>query len=89
MITKETPELWTQGNGSKAIRKAFEKRDAFVAGEESERNLDLLVKELRSSLRESTVLTPISDEYTESIKRWSDFVEMRAVCYRQYRISQT
>ncbi|KAL8724791.1 MAG: hypothetical protein Q9166_007748 [cf. Caloplaca sp. 2 TL-2023] len=38
----------------------------------------LLVQELRSSLQHSQVLTPESEGYAESIKRWSDAVEMRA-----------
>lgn len=38
-----------------------------------------LVKELRASLHDSQVLTTESEGYAESIKRWSDAVEMRAV----------
>lgn len=45
-----------------------------------ERAIEQLVQELRSSLQSSQVLTPGSEGYTESIKRWSDAVEMRAVC---------
>ena len=41
--------------------------------------IDALVQELRASLKCSTVLTPASDGYAESIRRWSDAVEKRAV----------
>ncbi|OGM47239.1 hypothetical protein ABOM_003993 [Aspergillus bombycis] len=37
-----------------------------------------LAAELRDTLQESTVLTPDSDGYSESIKRWSDAVEKKA-----------
>lgn len=38
-----------------------------------------LVQELRSSLQDSQVLTSESEGYAQSIKRWSDAVEMKAV----------
>lgn len=41
--------------------------------------IELLVHELRESLKSSAVLTPDSEEYAESIKRWSDAVERKAV----------
>ena len=47
--------------------------------ENHENRLKQLVQELRASLKRSTVLTPNSEGYTESIKRWSDAVEKRAV----------
>ncbi|KAL9128601.1 MAG: hypothetical protein Q9217_002766 [Psora testacea] len=37
-----------------------------------------LIQELKDKLRGSTVLTPDSEGYAESIKRWSDAVEKRA-----------
>ncbi|KAL8939700.1 MAG: hypothetical protein Q9216_003214 [Gyalolechia sp. 2 TL-2023] len=37
-----------------------------------------LAQELRTSLHDSQVLTPDSECYADSIKRWSDAVEMRA-----------
>lgn len=39
-----------------------------------------LVRELQAYLKSSQVLVPGSEGYFESIKRWSDAVEMRAVC---------
>lgn len=38
-----------------------------------------LVQELREILKTSTILTPWSEGYEESIKRWSDGVEKKAV----------
>lgn len=38
-----------------------------------------LVQELRDTLKTSTILTPWSEGYEESIKRWSDGVEKKAV----------
>ena len=38
------------------------------------------VEELRSQLRDSTVLTPQSSEYHLALKRWSDAAEKDAVC---------
>lgn len=38
-----------------------------------------LVDKLRHSLKNSTVLTPESEGYTEAIRRWSDAMEMKAV----------
>lgn len=43
-----------------------------------------LVEELRLSLKNSTVLTPISQGYKESIRRWSDAVEKNAVSHANY-----
>ena len=42
---------------------------------------DDVVQELRDSLKtsEADVLTPDSEGYSESIKRWSDAIEKRAV----------
>lgn len=40
---------------------------------------DSLVQELRNALGNSTVLTPESEGYQASIKRWSDAIEKRAV----------
>ncbi|KAB8228825.1 FAD-binding oxidoreductase [Aspergillus alliaceus] len=47
--------------------------------------IDKLAFELRKTLRTSTVLTQDSDGYLESIRRWSDAVEMKAgiVVYAQ------
>lgn len=47
--------------------------------------LDNLVRDLKGTLASSKVLTPSSDEYLDSIKRWSDSVEEKAV--RPFRIS--
>ena len=41
--------------------------------------IELCAQELRSSLRDSEILTPDSIGYGESIKRWSDAVEKKAV----------
>lgn len=41
--------------------------------------IELLAQELQSSLRHSEILTPESKGYAESIKRWSDAVERKAV----------
>jgi hypothetical protein len=38
-----------------------------------------LVEELQASIKDSKVLTPTSDGYKESIKRWSDSSEKQAV----------
>lgn len=38
-----------------------------------------LVKELKASLKQSSVLTPDSEGYAESIRRWSDAMERKAV----------
>ncbi|KAL8703408.1 MAG: hypothetical protein Q9201_003411 [Fulgogasparrea decipioides] len=40
--------------------------------------IQLLVQELRSSLQVSQILVPESEGYAQSIKRWSDAVEMKA-----------
>ena len=48
--------------------------------EDMEERTEHLVQELRSYLKDSKVLLPESEGYAESIKRWSDAVEMRAVC---------
>ena len=47
--------------------------------EESSYTLDNLVRDLKRTLACSKVLTPDSEEYLDSIKRWSDSVEERAV----------
>lgn len=47
--------------------------------------LNILVDELRQSLEKPNVLTPDSEGYAESIKRWSDGVEKRAVSNYQNR----
>ncbi len=39
----------------------------------------LLVQELKATLKNSTILTPDSDGYGDSIRRWTDSVEMKAV----------
>lgn len=31
-----------------------------------------LIEKLKASIKDSKVITPTSDEYTESIKRWAD-----------------
>jgi hypothetical protein len=41
----------------------------------------LLAAELRGALKHSAVVTPDSEGYAESIKRWSDAVEKRAVSW--------
>jgi hypothetical protein len=38
-----------------------------------------LVEKLKASIKDSKVLTPTSDGYKESIKRWSDSSEKQAV----------
>lgn len=43
-----------------------------------------LVQELRLLLKDSTVLTPASQGYKESIRRWSDAVEKNAVSHKIY-----
>lgn len=43
---------------------------------------DALVQELETQLVESAVLTPESPGYAESIKRWTDSAEKKAVCIR-------
>ena len=58
----------------------------MIAREETEQTSKptrALVQELRASLKNSTVLTPESEGYTQSIKRWSDAVEKKAVRERQ------
>lgn len=45
-----------------------------------------LVQELRASLHDSQVLTPHSEGYEDSIKRWSDAVERRAVCQTKHLV---
>lgn len=42
-------------------------------------SLESLIQDLTQSLKNSTFLTPDSEGYAESIKRWSDGVEKRAV----------
>ena len=45
-----------------------------------------LVDELRSSLKKSKIVTRDSEDYKESIKRWSDAVEREAVCLALFPI---
>lgn len=47
---------------------------------EAER-VKLLAAKLRDTLKNSAVLTPDSEGYAKSIKRWSDAAEMPAVSY--------
>lgn len=50
---------------------------------QQESNLNLsnpdLIEKLKASIKDSKVLTPTSDGYKESIKRWSDSSEKPAV----------
>ena len=39
----------------------------------------ILVEELKGTLQSPQILTPDSEGYSDSIKRWSDGVEKRAV----------
>ena len=57
-----------------------EKDHVVTAGIENEKDaVELLVQELRTSLKSSTVITPDSEGYAVSIRRWSDAVEKKAV----------
>ena len=42
-------------------------------------SIDVLAKELESKMKNSIVLTPDSEGYSEIIKRWSNIAEKRAV----------
>lgn len=56
-----------------------ERGDETSQGHAASNALDILVRELKSTLEYSRVLTPDSEGYSDSIKRWSDSVEKRAV----------
>lgn len=47
---------------------------------------DELVKMLESSLKDSRLLTPGSEEYSKKVKRWSDASEKPAVCLLLYTL---
>lgn len=53
--------------------------DETSQGLAASKSLDILVGELKKTLEQSKVLTPDSEGYLNSIKRWSDSVEKRAV----------
>jgi len=57
-----------------------EESNGITAGVQSKKDaVELLVQELNTSLKSPTVITPDSEGYAESIRRWSDAVEKRAV----------
>lgn len=63
-----------------SIDQKMTKQDVEVLqGDADADTLDRLVRELRRTLEDSRVLTPDSEGYAESIRRWSDGVEKRAV----------
>ena len=56
-----------------------EREDESSYGPATPYTLDSLVRDLKRTLASSKILTPESEEYLDSIKRWSDSVEERAV----------
>ena len=66
---------------SESAERLFINDDGFSTSNTSSRIelIEQFVKELRSSLYNSKVLLPESEGYANSIKRWSDAVEMKAV----------
>lgn len=55
------------------------REDEVSQGHTSPDALASLLRELKEALEYSIILTPDSEGYLDSIKRWSDEVEKRAV----------
>lgn len=78
---KEQQGILRKRVSTEAVNPPFVTNDELISETKCRKGpIEHLVQELRSCLHNSQVLIPESEGYAESIKRWSDAVEMRAVC---------